>query len=120
MSKRILIVEDEEKTRLLLADFLKANQFQVSMASDGEEGLGAMRKTKPDLIILDVMMPKVDGYTFIRELKKDPDCRDIPVIVLTGRETMRDLFVAEGVQGYLIKPYEPSELLGMIQKKISL
>ena len=75
-----------------------------------------MKNMKPDLIILDVMMPNMDGYGFLREIKKEPKFRAIPVVVLKGREMMRDLFVQEGVQDFVRKPCSQEELYNTVSK----
>ena len=114
--KKILIVEDDASTQAMLKVFLEEKGLAVESALDGEEGLQKMKKFSPDLVLLDVMMPKLDGYGFLRELKKDPKWRSLPVIVLTAREMMRDVFVQEGVKDFVSKPYDPTELYNILRK----
>ena len=114
--KKILIVEDDSSTAALLKTFLVAKQLDADIAVDGLDALEKIKKSSPDLILLDVMMPRLDGYGFIRELKKDPKMRSLPVIVLTAREMMRDVFVQEGVTDFVAKPYDPAELYKIIAK----
>jgi CheY-like chemotaxis protein len=114
VSKKILIVDDDRSTLSLLQSFLGEKGFEVGTAQDGIEGLEKVRHWSPDLILLDVMMPKLDGYGFVREMKKDAQLRRIPIIVLTGREMMRDVFLQEGLKDYIVKPYDPEELFKIL------
>lgn len=84
MSKRVLIVDDEKDTRTYLASILKKKKYEVLFAEDGVEGLAKAREEKPDLIILDVMMPKKNGIRVLEALRKDPDLGDVHVIMLSG------------------------------------
>lgn len=114
--KRILIVDDEKATIELLGKLLSEKGYLAEGASDGAEALEKARKNPPDLVLLDVMMPRMDGYGFIRELKKDATLRTRPVVVLTAREMMRDLFVQEGVKDFVTKPFDPQDLLKIVGK----
>lgn len=84
MAKRVLVVDDDKNTVKFLSVALQENGYEAIGAYDGEEGLQKLQETKPDLVVLDVMMPKRTGFTLFRRLKKDDDYRDIPVIMLTG------------------------------------
>ena len=84
--------------------------MEIDLAGDGEEALEKIRHAKPDLVITDVIMPKLDGYGLLRKMKAAEEWRSIPVIVLTAREMMREVFIQEGVKDFLIKPYDPEEL----------
>ena len=114
--KKILIVEDDASTSSLLKAYLIEKKLDADIAQDGLDALEKIKKSVPHLILLDVMMPRMDGYGFIRELKKDPKMRALPVIVLTAREMMRDVFVQEGVKDFVSKPFEPDELFKIISK----
>jgi len=103
-SKKILIIDDEPNIVLLIKTRLELNQYKAIKAYDGEEGLMQARREKPDLIIVDVMMPKIGGYDFVKHVKGDENIKHIPIIVLTAKEQMRDLFEAEGVLTNLIMP----------------
>ncbi len=116
MSHKILIVDDDPSTLNLLQTFLSEKGFEIATASDGVEGLQRVREWGPELILLDVMMPRLDGYGFVREIKKDTKLRKLPIVVLTAREMMRDVFVQEGIKDYVIKPYEPEELYKIVAK----
>ncbi len=85
MGKKILIVDDEESIREPLKEMLVRNGYEVIMAEDGKKGLDEARKKKPDLVLLDVNMPKMDGFKVLEELKKDKKTADIPVFMLTSR-----------------------------------
>lgn len=114
---RILIVEDDPGVRLALHDFLIQNGFKdVTAAGDGSQGLSRAKDHPPDLILTDITMPSMDGYTFIQELRNDPALKGVPVIVLTGRGEMADLFKMAEIHNYLIKPVESKELLKMIRR----
>ena len=99
---------------------LEANGYEVMTAADGEEGLAAARKLKPDLILLDIMMPKRDGISVVRELKADPELRAIPVVLVTAKSDTRD--VVEGLDAggddFLPKPFEHSALLARVRSML--
>lgn len=109
----ILIVEDETAIRELIRLNLELAGFDVEEAGDGVEGLNAVRKQKPDLVLLDIMMPKMDGFTLLEELKND----DIPVICLTAKDSVRDKVkgLELGADDYMTKPFESLELLARVK-----
>jgi len=116
VQKRILTIDDEPDVRAMLKARLESKSYEVIAAADGEEGLEKVEYERPDLIILDVMMPRMDGYTFIREMRnRYPDLK-IPIIVLTAKDKLKDLFEIEGIGDYLTKPYDAQELLQKIEK----
>ncbi len=116
--KRILIVEDEKDMVYAVKLQLEANGYEVIAAYDGNEGLEKAKGEKPDLIILDIMLPKKDGYTFLLELKKDKAIKSIPVVVLTAKPGMKDMFKLEGAKDYITKPFESMHLLSKIKEII--
>ncbi|HBR15345.1 MAG TPA: two-component system response regulator [Candidatus Omnitrophica bacterium] len=116
MAHKILVVEDEKINISLLRFALREQEYDVAVASNGEEGLEKVKDAKPDLIILDIVMPGMDGYEFMEELHKIQGGRDIPVIVVTGNETMEDVFHLEGVKGYFIKPVSLTDLVVKIKE----
>lgn len=118
MSKLLLVDDDQDFVQLLEFD-LKKHGYQIIVALNGEEGLEKLEKEKPALIVLDIKMPKMDGYTFVRKIKKDPETKNIPVIVLTSYEPMRDMFQLEGVQDYIVKSVHMENLLSSIKKYTS-
>ncbi len=87
MSKTILIVEDELSMQRALKNKLEQAGYKVGTAADGMQALDEIRRTKPDLVLLDLIMPKLDGISVLRELKKDPDLRNLPVVILTNLST---------------------------------
>jgi DNA-binding response OmpR family regulator len=114
MSKKILVIDDEPDVIHMIKARLEKNQFTVVTASDGVEGLQKVDDESPDLIVLDVMMPKMDGYTFIKQLKVKQQSNLTPVIVLTAKGQLKDMFEMEGVSDYLTKPFQGHELLDKI------
>ncbi len=116
MSKKILIIDDDPTLTKMAETFLASHGYQVAVASDGEEGLQKVASFHPNLIILDVQMPKMNGYTLMFELKKIPNAASIPIIVLTAKEGMAEIFKVEGVKEYLTKPLQPDVLLAHIKK----
>jgi two-component system alkaline phosphatase synthesis response regulator PhoP len=116
MSKVILVVEDDPKSMTLTRDLLKISGFSTVQATDGKQGVSVATSTKPDLILMDIMMPKMDGYTACHELKANPETKNIPVVMLTavGYELNRKLAQNVGAQGYVTKPFNRKELIDAI------
>lgn len=115
MGKKILVVDDEVDVVKVLKRRLEDQKFEVITAFDGDEGLEKTKTEKPDLIILDIMMPMIDGYTFVRELKANQDTAHIPVIVLTAKGNgLKELFQVEGIRDYVTKPYEIDQLMAKV------
>jgi len=116
--KRILIVDDEEDIVNVLRFRLEANNYAVLSASEGQEGLNKARAEKPDLIILDLMLPKLDGYKVCRMLKFDESYKSIPIIMFTARAQKKDeeLGMEMGADAYIAKPFEPEVLLAKIKE----
>lgn len=116
--KKILIVDDEKDIVETLAFMLKTKGFECICAYDGEEGLNLAKNSNPNLIILDVMMPKINGYKICRLLKFDNKYKDIPIIMVTARSQDEDKIIGEetGANEYITKPFEFSEVLEKINK----
>lgn len=121
MPKKILIVDDEADLVETLTYRLKAAGFDVASACDGVDGLGKARREKPDLILLDVMMPKMDGYQVCRLLKFSNDTKYIPIIILTARSQDQDKLTGQdvGADLYITKPFEGAELVKKIQELLA-
>jgi DNA-binding response OmpR family regulator len=104
-TKKILIIEDEDSLQTALAEFLVLEKFEVFQAFDGEKGIEMAIKEKPDLILLDIVLPKKDGYEVLAEIKKNKETLGIPIIILTNLESPEDVDKAFslGVRNYLIK-----------------
>ncbi len=117
MAKKILIVEDEPLIGKVLSIRLEGLGYKVFSALDGEEGLDLVKKEKPDLVLLDVGLPKLDGNTLCELIKTGPDTRHIKVIMLTGKRLLGDMenSFAAGADLYVNKPYEWQLLQGHIK-----
>jgi len=115
--KRILVVDDEPSLIKLMETRLRASGYDVLTSVEAPEGLEKAMTEKPDLIILDVMMPIVNGYNFCRLLKASPENKDIPIIFLTSRTGEEDKKIGEevGANAYLTKPFKIDELLSTIK-----
>jgi len=118
MTKKILLVDDEKDLVETLTLRLEANDYEVIPAYDGQDGLEKARKGKPDLIILDLMLPKMDGYKVCRMLKFDEKYKNIPIIMFTARVQESDKKMGEevGANAYITKPFEPQVLLTKIKE----
>lgn len=116
--KTILVVDDVESIRMLIAMRLKVSHFKVLMASDGEQALAMIREKKPDLVILDLMLPKITGYELCRMIKFDETLKNIPVIILSAleRQVDRDRASEAGADAYFIKPFELDLLIVKINQ----
>jgi len=118
MAHKILVIDDEKVIVEVVKDALEERNYEVVFALDGKEGFEKVKSESPDLIVLDVHMPSMNGYEFMRALRAQSaiDGKPMtPVIVLTANETMEDLFQLEGVKGYLVKPMEAAELIKKIE-----
>lgn len=116
----ILVIEDEEGIRDNILDMLEAEDFEAFGAPDGRIGIQLAKEKKPDLIICDIMMPKLDGYGVLKHLRQDPNTATIPFIFLTAKSEKGDLRqgMALGADDYLTKPCQPEELLGAIATRL--
>src|SRR3989338_9547627 len=103
--KKILIIDDEEDIQKLLKIRLEQESFIVTTADDGKKGAEAAELEAPDLILLDIMMPNVDGYSCLKEIRRIQKTKDIPVVMLSGKEEekVRDLFAFQKISGYIEK-----------------
>lgn len=120
--KKILVVDDEVYILHILDFSLGAEGYEVITAADGEEAIEKARVEKPDLVVLDIMMPKVDGFEACRRLKASPETSGIPVILLTakGREVDRQMGMEVGADGYIVKPFSPTKLIEKIGSFLSV
>ncbi len=119
--KKIMAVDDERHIVRLIQVNLERSGYQVVTAFDGPEALKKVESDKPDLIVLDVMMPKMDGFEVLKRLQASPETREIPVIMLTAKAQDADVFRgwASGVSAYLTKPFNPLELLTFVKRILS-
>jgi DNA-binding response OmpR family regulator len=116
--KKVLLVDDEVDFVDVVRTRLEANNFEVVTAYDGEEALEKVKEKMPDIIILDIMMPKISGFDVCRKLKSDQNYKEIPIIMLTARFQVNDikLGAAMGANAYITKPFEPQVLLEKMQE----
>jgi two-component system alkaline phosphatase synthesis response regulator PhoP len=115
---KILVVDDDELLRDLLEFKLRSRGYEVELAEDGEAALEAASASPPDLIVLDGMMPGLDGFQVLQRLSDSGETRDVPVIMLTARRQEQDVVagLSLGAQDYLVKPFLPDELVLRIQR----
>jgi len=118
---KILVVDDEVNITQILEFSIGAEGYEVIAAQNGEEAIDKARREQPDLIILDIMMPIIDGYEACRILKANPLTKHIPVILLTakGRDIDKRLGYEVGATDYIIKPFSPNKLIDRIHKLLS-
>lgn len=115
-AKKILVVDDEQQLALAVKIRLQSKGFQVVLAHDGRQAIEAIQRESPDLVILDVLMPVMDGYSCLREINAKFGRGKLPIIVLTARDRMKDLFDLEGIEDYVIKPFDHEDLLTRIDR----
>jgi two-component system cell cycle response regulator DivK len=115
--KRILVIEDHEENRRLLRDLLTSFGYELTEALTGEDGLAAAAASPPDLILMDIQLPGIDGYETTRRIKSNPVLRHIPVIAVTSYALSGDdvKAFAAGCDAYVTKPFDPAELLEKIK-----
>jgi two-component system cell cycle response regulator DivK len=118
MTKTILVVEDQEDNRQILRDLLGASDYELVEAENGQEALDAVARKKPDLILMDIQLPVMDGYEATRRIKANPDWKSIPIIVVTSYALSGDAEKARaaGCDDYVTKPYSPRQLLAKIRE----
>ncbi len=118
--KKILLVDDNENIRDALIPLLEREGFKISIAADGIEALREARETLPDILLLDIMIPKIDGYDVCRIIKNDPALKKIRIIMLTakGQAHEQERGKEVGADAYIVKPFSPLEVLSNIKKII--
>lgn len=118
MTKRILVVEDQEDNRQILRDLLGSVGYELIEAWDGEAAVTAAKAQHPDLILMDIQLPLLDGYEATRRIKAEPDLKNIPIIVVTSYALSGDEGKARavGCDAYVTKPYSPRQLLAKIRE----
>jgi two-component system alkaline phosphatase synthesis response regulator PhoP len=121
VAARVLVVDDEAPIRLLCRVNLEAEGMEVMEAPDGPSGLDAARRERPDVVLLDVMMPGLDGWRVAEELLEDPETNGIPIVFLTARAELRDRARGLDLGGldYVTKPFNPVELAALIREVIA-
>jgi two-component system cell cycle response regulator DivK len=120
MTKRILVVEDQEDNRQILRDLLTNAGYEMIEAEDGQQALTQAAAHRPDLILMDIQLPLLDGYEATRRIKADPALKDIPIIVVTSYALSgdEDKAHAAGCDAYVAKPYSPRALLAKIREYV--
>jgi two-component system cell cycle response regulator DivK len=118
MSKRILVVEDQDDNRRIIRDLVTSVGYELIEAEDGEAGVRLAGSERPDLILMDIQLPVLDGYEATRRIKADPELRAIPIIVVTSYALSGDdqKAIAAGCDAYVAKPFSPRELLATIRR----
>ena len=121
MSKRMMVVEDRPDNRKIIRDVFAPTGYEIIEAENGEEALAAVAKEKPDLVLMDIQLPIMDGYTATRRIKGDPALRSIPVIAVTSYALSGEEKKAReaGCDDYIPKPYSPRELLAKVRRYLS-
>jgi two-component system cell cycle response regulator DivK len=116
MSKRILVVEDEQDNRQILRDLLGGTDYEFVEAQDGVQAVAAVAKQRPDLILMDIHLPNMDGYEATRRIRSNPDNKSIPIIAVTSYGLAGDeaKAIEAGCDAYVAKPYSPRQLLAKI------
>jgi two-component system, cell cycle response regulator DivK len=118
MTKHILVVEDEEDNRQILRDLLTTAGYEMTEAVNGEEALAEVAKQRPDLILMDIQLPDMDGYETTRRIRINPDLKSLPIIAVTSYALAGDesKALASGCDAYVSKPYSPRQLLEKIRE----
>jgi len=114
----VLVVEDSVTQREMITDLLKGSGLSVTVASDGVEALEKIQGQRPDLVVLDIVMPRMNGYEFCRRLKADPKTQNVPVVMCSskGEEFDRYWGMKQGADAYIAKPFQPTELVGTVKQ----
>ena len=120
-TKKLLLIDDDPNLILLAKDYLEFNGYQVTTATHGAEAMKILEQETPDLIICDVMMPEMDGYTFVQEIRKNPRLDWLPVIFLSAKGQSQDRIkgLDQGADVYIVKPFEPDELVAQVKSTIN-
>ncbi|WP_069791500.1 response regulator transcription factor [Cyanobacterium sp. IPPAS B-1200] len=118
---KLLLIDDDPNLILLVKDYLEFNGYQVLIASQGREALSILERETPDLIICDVMMPEMDGYTFVEEIRQNTQWNQLPIIFLSAKTQTQDRIkgLNQGADVYLVKPFEPEELVAQVKSTLN-
>jgi two-component system cell cycle response regulator DivK len=118
MSQRILIIEDQDDNRAILRDLLGAAGFELTEATTGEEGVKLAERERPDLILMDIQLPVIDGYEATRRIKSNPALKSVPIIAVTSYALSGDEAKARaaGCDAYVSKPFSPRQLLAKVRE----
>lgn len=115
---RVLVVEDSLSTRVMIRDWLKDNGFVVKVACDGLEAIKVLKAYSPDIVLLDIVMPQMNGYELCRHLKSEPKTKNVPVVMCSSKREEFDRYWAmkQGADAYIAKPFPASELITTMQQ----
>lgn len=118
--KRLLLIDDDPNLILLVKDYLEFRGYEVTTAENGREALEILEKEMPDMMICDVMMPEMDGYAFVEQVRKDPRTNWIPVLFLSAKGQSQDRVkgLNTGADVYMVKPFEPEELVSQVEASL--
>lgn len=119
-NKRLLLIDDDPNLILLVKDYLEFRGYEVITAENGREALEVLEKESPDMIICDVMMPEMDGYTLVKQLRENPRTNWIPVLFLSAKGQSQDRVkgLNIGADVYMVKPFEPEELVAQVESSL--
>lgn len=114
----VLVVEDQRSQREMIADLLKGSGLKVTLATDGIEALEQIGRSVPDLVLLDIVMPRMNGYEVCRRIKLEPKTQNVPVVMCSskGEEFDRYWGMRQGADAYIAKPFQPTELIGTVKQ----
>ncbi len=117
MATNILVIDDEEDYRIIIQEVLRSAGMEVRLAKDGEEGLRMAKEKAPDIVLVDWMMPRLDGEHFCRAMRAEPTLKNLPVIMLTVKQTADEELEALhfGVDDFVVKPFQAPELLARVR-----
>jgi DNA-binding response OmpR family regulator len=120
MQKRILLVEDSPAYMQLMQEALEARGYSIVTAEDGEEALEQARKHRPDLILLDVVLPKKNGYQVCRQLKTESDMKSIPIVMVSSKTQEFDRYwgMKQGADGYITKPFGAGQIVAEVESRL--
>lgn len=115
---KILLVDDSPSQRELILELLEKHQFSVTVASDGVDALEKLEQFCPDLILSDVVMPRLNGYAFCRQVKANPTTQSVPVVICSSKGTEADVYwgLKQGADAYIAKPFKPADLIATIKQ----
>lgn len=118
----VLVVEDSPAQREMITNLLRGSGLQVTEAGDGEEALKQVKNSPPDLVVLDIVMPILNGYEVCRRLKSDPQTQNLPVVMCSTKNEEFDRYwgMRQGADAYVSKPFQPSELVGTVKRLLRL
>ena len=116
LQKRVLVVDDEQGFREGLADLLQMEGYIVSMARNAVEAVTLLPEFRPDVMVLDLRMPLLDGESFMRGIRGLPASRTVPIVLISGKDGLAEIAQRSGAAGYLAKPFEAPELLRLLER----